>query len=122
MSPEVNVTPVAGAKWNKPLTMSRVEEKPTTVTVMPPGVCWKATLLMKGTPGLLTILVGAGAVRATPPAVMLVVRVMVPAVVPVNTVKLLGVMVVLLAGMVKLSVQVWGTAVVHVPPEANWII
>ncbi len=73
MSDCVNVTLLAGAKWNRPLTISLVEEKPVTVTVMPPGVCWNVTLLMKGTPAALTMVLGAGPVRATPPAVRLVV-------------------------------------------------
>src|SRR5271167_985491 len=104
---EVKVTFMAGAKLNRPLVISLVEENPTTVTVMPPGVCWKLTLLMNGTPELLTIVLVV-LPRSIPPAVRSVVKVIVPAVVPVSTVMLLApvsVGVVLPAGMVKLMVR-----------------
>ncbi len=47
------MSPVAGAKANEALTMSRVEEKPVMTTVTPPAACCKVTLLMNGTPGAL---------------------------------------------------------------------
>lgn len=80
-----NVWLLAGANVKFPLTMSRVEEKPTTVTVTPPEVCWNVTLLMNGTPALVTMVFVVDP-RSPLASFKSVVSVMVPAVVPVRTV------------------------------------
>jgi hypothetical protein len=108
---EVKVSPVAGAKMKDAFTMSRVEEKPVITTVTPPETCCKVTLLMNGTPGAFTMVCVVGEPRGAPLEERAVVSVMVPAVVPVNTVKLGAV--VLPAGMVKVAVR---------PPPENWIM
>ena len=109
---EVNVSPVAGANWNTALVMSRVEENPVTTTVTPPATCCNTTLLMNGTPGAFTMVCVVGEPNVEPPEESVVVRVMVPAVVPVSTVKFPAV--VLPAGMLNVAVR-------PAPPE-NWIM
>ncbi len=113
ISADVSVVPVAAAKWNKPLTMSRVLEKPVTVTLSVPGdglVIF--TVGVPGTVALTTIVdVGAGLGVTSLPAesVNCAVTVMVPATVPVITATFAPVLkdaCVLPAGIVNGVVQV----------------
>ena len=100
---EMKVSLVAGEKANWPLIMSRVEENPVTTTVTPPATCCKVTLLMNGTPGAFTMVCVVGEPRDDPPEERAVVKVIVPAVVPVRTVRLP--VVVLPAGMLNVAVR-----------------
>lgn len=100
---DVKVSPVAGENWNEALTISRVEENPVTTTVTPPATCVNVTLLMNGTPGAFTMVCVVGEPRVVPPDDSVVVSVMVPAVVPVSTVRLPAV--VLPAAMLNVAVR-----------------
>ncbi len=99
-----------GAKWNKPLIISCVEEKPVTTTVNPLALPFvNCTVWMKGTVAFRVMVAdGAGVgVMFVPDAVKLRVIVMVPASVPVTTPTLEApekLACVLPAGMVKFTV------------------
>src|SRR5579864_9804086 len=89
-SADVSVVPVVEVKWNSPLTMSRVLEKPFTAMLSSPGAgLVNVTELMNGTVGLITIVVvgaGVGVTLFIAESVSCAVMVMVPATVPVITV------------------------------------
>ena len=76
-----------GTKWNVMLFMSRGGEKPVTLTVKAPVPELILTLVTTGEVAPIGMVTGAGAVSAVPLASLnaVVVRVMVPARVPVAT-------------------------------------
>ncbi len=79
---------LAGAKVNRPLVMSRVDENPFTTTVTPPGVCDKVTFETNGTVARFVSVADGGGLGVTfvPATVMLLmVSVIVPATVPVSS-------------------------------------
>lgn len=84
-----SVVPVAAVKWNKPLTMSRVLEKPVTATLSCPGAGLVIfTVGVPGTVALTTrVVVGAGlgVMSILFGSFRLAVTVIVPATVPVIT-------------------------------------
>src|SRR5579863_267782 len=88
-SADVSVVPVVEAKWNRPLTISRVLEKPFTVMLSCPGAgLVNVTELMNGVVALTTIVVvgaGVGVMLLPAESVSCAVMVMVPATVPVIT-------------------------------------
>lgn len=112
-SGDVSVVPVVGAKWNRPLTMSRVLEKPFTITLSVPGAGLAiATELINGTVALTNIVdvgAGLGVTSFIATSVSCAVTVMVPATVPVTTATFVAPLkdpCVLPAGMMNVVVQV----------------